>query len=72
LGVILLRVLGLNADLVLRGGKIITVDSGETIAEAVAVKHSTIISVGKDSEIDSYVGTSTKVISLNKRTVIPG
>jgi hypothetical protein len=70
--VILLRVLRLKADLVLSGGKIITVDEGETIAEAVAVKYGTIIAVGRDKEIDSYVGSSTKVIDLKGRAVIPG
>jgi hypothetical protein len=69
---ILLRVPRLKADLILRSGKIITVDDRETIAEAVAVKHSKIIAVGNYEEIDAYVGSSTKVINLRGRAVIPG
>ena len=62
----------MKADLILRSGKIITVDGNETIAEAVAVKYGRIIAVGSDKKIDAYVGSSTKVIDLKKRTVIPG
>lgn len=71
-GVSLLRVPLFNADLVLRGGKIITIDEGETIAEAVAVKYGKIIAVGKDKDVNAYVGPSTKVIDLEGRAVIPG
>ena len=62
----------MKADLVLRGGKIITVDERETIAEAVAAKYGRIIAVGDQKEINIYVGPSTKIIELNGRTVIPG
>jgi predicted amidohydrolase YtcJ len=58
--------------LVLRGGKIVTVDEEERIAEAVAVKYGRILAVGRDREIDSYISSSTRVIDLKRRTVIPG
>jgi predicted amidohydrolase YtcJ len=60
------------ADLVLKNGYIYTVDSLQTIAEAVAVKEGKIIFVGKDSEVDKYVSTSTKVVDLKKKLVLPG
>jgi predicted amidohydrolase YtcJ len=62
----------LKADLVLRSGKIITVDEKETIVEAVAVKHGKIIAVGRDKEIDAYISSNTKIIDLKGRTVLPG
>jgi len=40
-----------TADLVLWNGKIITVDAGDSIAEAVAVKDSLILAVGTNEEV---------------------
>ncbi len=60
------------ADLVLRGGKIITVDENESTVEAVAVKYGIIVTVGKAGDVNVLVGPKTKVIELNGRTVIPG
>jgi len=39
------------ADLVLHGGKIVTVDSKETVAEALAVKFGRILAVGNDTDV---------------------
>src|SRR2546422_9964545 len=39
------------ADLVLRGGKIVTVDEARPVAEAIAVSGDTIVAVGPESEI---------------------
>ncbi len=50
---------GLTADLVLRGGKIVTVDDNLPEAQALAVKDDTISAVGTDTEIDAYVGRLT-------------
>jgi hypothetical protein len=60
------------ADLALTGGKIVTVDPDESIAEAVAVKHGRIIVVGSNSEAERLIGGDTRVIDLGGRTVIPG
>jgi predicted amidohydrolase YtcJ len=60
------------ADMVLRGGKIITIDKKESTAEAVAVKYGRIVAVGKDGDVKALVGPKTKVIELKGRTVIPG
>ena len=43
------------ADLALTGGKIVTVDPDESIAEAVAVKHGRIIAVGSNSEVERLI-----------------
>ena len=60
------------ADLVLRGGKIVTVDGDFSIKEAVAIWDSRFVAVGSNGEIRDYIGTQTRVIELSGRTVIPG
>ena len=60
------------ADLVLRNGKIVTVDPAERIAEAVAVKFGRIIEVGSDREAEPLIGKETRVIDLEGMTVLPG
>jgi hypothetical protein len=60
------------ADLILRGGKIITMDEGKSTAEAIAVLYGKIIVVGSDYDVKPLIGHSTRVIELNGRTVTPG
>jgi len=60
------------ADLVLRGGKIITVDKEFSVREALAVKKNKIIFVGSNVEAELYVYPITKVIDLQGSVVIPG
>jgi predicted amidohydrolase YtcJ len=60
------------ADLVLRGGKIITVDREFSIKQALAIKNGRIIGVGSDREMRILTGRGTQVIELRGRTVIPG
>ncbi|MGH7446062.1 MAG: amidohydrolase [Longimicrobiales bacterium] len=60
------------ADLVLRNGHVVTVDSAMPEAEAVAVRGHSIIAVGSDEEIAGYIGSATEVIDLNGRLAIPG
>src|SRR5258706_15486205 len=60
------------ADLVLRHGKIITVDKEFSINEAVAIKGGRFIVVGSDRDVRPTMAASTKVIDLGGRTVIPG
>jgi predicted amidohydrolase YtcJ len=61
-----------DADLILLNGKIITVDSDSTIAQAVAVKDSLILAVGTNNEVMTFKGPETDVRNLNGRTVTPG
>ncbi|MFQ6059566.1 MAG: amidohydrolase, partial [Anaerolineae bacterium] len=63
---------GEEADLVLTGGKIITVDARDSIAQAVAVKDGLIQAVGDDEAIRALVGERTKVIDLGGKAVTPG
>jgi len=61
-----------KADLVLRHGKILTMDSANPDAESIAIKGEIIIAVGKDKDINSYVDKKTDVIDLNGRLAVPG
>src|SRR5215468_7097066 len=60
------------ADIVLLNGKIVTVDDRFTIAEALAIKGERILAVGSNAEIETHKGPLTRVVDLNRRTVIPG
>lgn len=61
-----------GADLVLRRGAVYTVDQKQPWAASIAVKAGKIIYVGKDSEIDAYVGGNTQVVNLEGKMVLPG
>jgi predicted amidohydrolase YtcJ len=60
------------ADLVLRGGKVATVDPALGNVEAIAVNGYQITAVGSNEEISAYVGPQTEVIELNGRFAMPG
>ena len=60
------------ADLVLRGGKIVTVDEARPSAEAIAVNGDTIVAVGSEQEIQPYIGPATRVIDLKGALAVPG
>lgn len=61
-----------TADLILRNGKVVTVDGSFRIAQAVAVRGSTIAAVGNDTSVMALAGPATQVIDLAGRTVVPG
>ena len=61
-----------SADLVLTGGKIITVDPQFSIAKALAVSGERISAVGDAEDVGVLAGAATKIIDLRGRAVIPG
>ncbi len=61
-----------EADLILRGGKVVTVDERFSIAEAVAVRDGRVEAVGSDAEVAKLRGPRTEVVELRGRTVLPG
>jgi predicted amidohydrolase YtcJ len=61
-----------KADIVLENGRVLTVDSQNRIAEAVAVKGDKIIKVGPTAEMHSLVGPNTRVIDLAGKVLTPG
>ena len=60
------------ADLVLRGGRVVTVDQRQPEAQAVAVRGDRIAFVGSDADVEAFVGPTTEVIDLAGRLAIPG
>ncbi len=62
----------LAPETILLNGIILTVDPGDTIAEAVAIKDGKIIAVGSSEVVGNLAGSSTEVIDLNGMTVTPG
>jgi predicted amidohydrolase YtcJ len=60
------------ADLVLRGGKIVTVDDARPEAEALAAAGDTIVAVGSNQDIQRYIGARTRVIDLKGAVAVPG
>lgn len=60
------------ADLILRGGNVITMDEGWTKAEAVAVKGPRIAFVGSDRRVEAFRGPETRVVELRGATILPG
>ena len=50
------------ADMVLLNGKVITIDSNNTIAKAVAVKDGRIVYVGDSLDVKPLIGKKTKKI----------
>jgi predicted amidohydrolase YtcJ len=59
-------------NLVLTGGKVVTVDARFSIAEAVAVTANRISAIGTTKEILALAGPRTTRIDLAGKTVIPG
>ncbi len=60
------------ADLVLRNGKVVTMDSTAPEGEALAVTGDRITAVGSDADIQKYIGPDTRVIDLEGHLAIPG
>jgi predicted amidohydrolase YtcJ len=60
------------ATMVLRNGKIATVDEAKPEAQAIAISDDRIVAVGTNDEIQPYVGPTTEVVDLKGMLAIPG
>ncbi len=61
-----------EADTIYTGGTIFTVDSGNPVVEAVAIKDRKFIAVGSSENIRAHEGPDTTVIELNGAFAMPG
>ena len=61
-----------GADLVLTGGKIVTLDGKSRIVQALAVRGDRIAALGRDDEILPLAGPGTRRIDLRGRLAVPG
>jgi len=60
------------ADLVLRGGTILTLDAARPKAEALAARGDRIVAVGSEQEVAPLIGPHTRVLDLAGKTAYPG
>lgn len=60
------------ADLVVRGGRVVTMDDAAPGASAVAISRDRIAWVGEDADVGEHVGPATEVIDADGATVLPG
>jgi hypothetical protein len=63
---------GQDADLVLHGGKVVTVDARFTIVEGLAVKGDRILAAGSSADMLKLAGPGAARIDLAGRTLLPG
>ncbi|HBL27158.1 MAG TPA: amidohydrolase [Acidobacteria bacterium] len=61
-----------TADLVLRNGRVVTVDPAQPEAQAVAIKGDRIVAVGTDADVLRLIGPKTEVVDLAGKLAIPG
>jgi predicted amidohydrolase YtcJ len=61
-----------DADLILTGGTVWTMDSRRPRAEAVAVRGGRIVGVGTARDVDAQRGPRTRHVDLAGRTLLPG
>jgi predicted amidohydrolase YtcJ len=59
-------------DTVLLNGKIVTLDAASTIREALAIDDGRITAVGTSADIRKLADSTTRIIDLGGRAVIPG
>jgi len=61
-----------DAELLLTGGPVVTMDRASPRAEAVAVSGGRIVAVGGSDELADLAGGDTRVVALSGRMVVPG
>ncbi|UCE81391.1 MAG: amidohydrolase [Methanobacteriota archaeon] len=61
-----------NATLIVRNGRIFTVDRGRPWAQAIAVEQDMIVRVGTNEEVEKTSGSETKILDAGGRLVLPG
>ena len=61
-----------GADLIVTGGKVVTLDAAETITQAVAVQDGKILKVGSDDVVQAVAGPKTVHVSAGGKLVVPG
>lgn len=61
-----------DADMIVTGGRVLTMDSYEPLAEAIAVRGNRILAVGSNDDISNLANSSTIRIDARGLTVTPG
>ena len=61
-----------QAEVIYKGGSVITVDGHGTVAQAIGIAAGRIIYVGTDAGANDLIGKNTLVVDLHGHTVMPG
>ena len=61
-----------TADLVVTGGKVVTLDAGNRIVDCLAVKGERVLAAGSRADIETLIGPTTRRIEARGRLVVPG
>jgi predicted amidohydrolase YtcJ len=61
-----------SADLILRNGRIYTVDAMRSWASAVAISEGRFVAIGDDTVVEAFQGPATETIDLEGRMAMPG
>ncbi len=63
---------GVVADMILRNGKIVTLDENIPEGSAIAVKDGRILEVGNEIAIGKFAGRGTQIVDLDGKLAVPG
>ena len=61
-----------SPDLVVINAKVLTMDAGSSVAEAIAIRDGKILAVGSSASIKALIGAQTRVFDVAGKTVVPG
>ena len=61
-----------KSKIIFFNGKVVTLDSSDTIASAVAVKDGRILAVGSDEQVKQFANPGAHLIDLSGKTMLPG
>jgi len=61
-----------DADLVLKNGRIVTMDASNPIVEGVAARGQELVAVGTNADVERLIGPDTEVIDLGGALAVPG
>jgi predicted amidohydrolase YtcJ len=60
------------ADMILRNGRVYTLDRNNSVVSSIALKDGKVFAVGSDAETAVFQGANTRVVDLARRVVVPG
>ena len=60
-----------SADLVLKNGRVYTVDDARPWARALAIREGRIVAVGSEQDVSRLVGEGTRIVDLGGKLVLP-
>ena len=64
--------LNAQAELILHGGPILTMEASQPRAEAIAIAGGEIVAVGAKADVMAHAGPATRQVDLAGRTLLPG